>query len=542
MNFRSFKQRRLHRNPGIGADQRRGPAARCMAGVLAVSLALLPLPGTAQFSAGSSGGGNNLPSIGEESESVLSPRMERRIGEEYYRELRGSPDYLDDPEIAAYVAELGARLIAASPEPGLDVEFFVMKDDSINAFAMLGGFIGVNTGLLIAAQSESEAASVLGHELGHLIQKHIARSVSAGQKISMASMVAAALCLLAARSNSQATQACMMGVTAVPISQQLAYSRDFEREADRIGFEILRKGGFDVTAMPAFFERLQRANRVYDSNVPVYVRSHPLTTERIADVRNRAQFAPYRQHADSLGFHLARAKLRANMDSTVDGMRDAQRYFSSQIADKSYANLAAAHYGYAVALLRARDYARAQAELAQIPKSVVHPMIDSLGAEILLARQDYAGAVTAFRAAAAKFSGVRYLQLHLIRALQLANRHEEALVLLRDQTQNYRSDPAVFELQARSYAAVNKRMLQHRSMAEFHALLGRYQPAINELMMARCTGEGDFYQYSIIDARIRTLWDDMAEQKRDREGKSSGDDGGRKRLPPMAERPPEGRC
>ena len=511
-------------------------AARGLAGLLAFTLAAMPVPGGLLRA-------QNLPNIGEESEGTLPAAMERRIGLEYYRELRSSPDYLDDPEVAAYVQELGERLIAASSEPNLDVEFFVMKDNSINAFAMLGGFIGVNTGLLTAAQSESEAASVLGHELGHLIQKHIARSVSAGQKISIATMVGAALCLLAARSSSQGAQACAMVGMAVPLSQQLAYSRDFEREADRVGFEILRKGGFDVTAMPIFFERLQNAGRAYESNAPVYVRTHPLTTERIADVRNRAQMATYRQHADSLTFHLVRAKLRATTDISVDGLRESLRFFNSQLSEKTYANVNAVHYGYAWALLQAKEYDKAQAELAQIPKTVVHPMLDSLAAAILLARKDNAGAVAAFRAAVAKYPRIRYLQLELIDALQKSNRHEEALVLLREQAQNFRSDPRVFEMQAKSFDATGKRMSQHQAMGEYNAQMGRLQPAINELMMARCAGGGDFYQQSIIDARMRSLWEEMAEQKRDREGGSSSDKNPRAgRLPPMAERPPEARC
>ncbi|MDB5805254.1 MAG: peptidase Ste24p [Betaproteobacteria bacterium] len=510
---------------------------RALAWFLAVALAALPAPGAAPRAQ------TNLPDISDESANLLTPQMERRIGLEYYRELRGSPDYLDDPEVTAYVQELGERLVAASPQPGLDVEFFLVKDDSINAFAMLGGFIGVNTGLLLAAQSESEAASVLGHELGHLIQKHVARGVSAGQKTSIASLVGTVLCMLAARSSSQGTQACAMVGMSLPISQQLAYSRDFEREADRIGFDILKKGGFDVTAMPLFFERLQTAGRVYDSNAPVYVRSHPLTTERIADVRNRAQAVPYRQHADALAFSLVRAKLRATMSASVDGKRDAVHFFSTQIAGKTYSNLNAARYGLAWALLQSREYDRAQAELAQIPKTTAHPMFDNLAATLLVERKEYVGAIAAYRAAAAKYPRARYLQLGLIDALQKAGRHDEALALLRDQAQIYRSDARVYEMQARSYGAVGKRMLQHQAQAESYAQMGRNQPAMSEFMVARCASDGDFYQQSIIDARMRALWDEMVEEKRDREGKSGDDKNpNARRLPPMNERPPEARC
>jgi len=514
--------------------------ARAIASFLVVVLACAPAPRLVLA--------QNLPDLGDESATELSPAMERRLGEGYFRELRRDPDFLDDPEVTNYVQELGNKLIASSPEPTLEVEFFMVKDNSINAFAMLGGFIGVNTGLLIAAQSESEAASVIGHEMGHLIQKHIARSVSAGKKASIASLVAMLGCVLAARSNPQFTQACLIGGSAVPIAQQLAYSRDFEREADRMGFDILQRGGFDVSAMPAFFERLQRAGRVYDSNAPAYVRTHPLTTERIADVRNRAQNVPYRQHADSLAFALVRAKLRATMDASVDGRRDTLKFFSSQIADKTYANLTAAHYGYAWALLLSKEYARAEAELALIPKALNHPMIENLAGSLLLARKDLPGAIKTYRAAVARFPNSRPLQLSLIEALQQAGQHAEALSMLRDQAERHGKDPKVYELEVKSYGATGKRMLQHQAQAENHVLLGLLQPAINELMVARCTGEGDFYQNSIIDARIRTLWEQLAEEKRDKDkadgnkDDKSGDKPLTRPLPRMGDRPPEARC
>jgi beta-barrel assembly-enhancing protease len=512
---------------------------RACAAALAVSLACAPAPGGRVMA-------QNLPNLGDESANVLSPQMERRIGEGYFRELRRDPDFLDDPEVTAYVQDLGNRLLAASPDPTLDVEFFMIKDPTINAFAMIGGYIGVNSGLLLAAQSESEVASVLGHELGHLIQKHLARSVSASQKTSMVVLAAALACILAsARSNSGAAQACAVAGAGVPIAQQLAYSRDFEREADRVGFDILQKGGFDVSAMPLFFERLQRAGQVYDSNAPAYMRSHPLTTERIADVRNRAQNVPYRQHVDPLTFHLVRAKLRATVASTsADGRLEALTFFSSQLANRAYANLAAAHYGYAVALAQARDYAAAEAQLAQIPKTVTHPMIDSLAASLLLARHDVAGAINAYRAAVAKYPRSRSLQLALIDALQQANRHDEALAMLREQALLYRGDPKVFEMQAKSYAATGKNMAQHQAQAEVHALLGRLQPAIDELISARCSRDGDFYQQSIIDARIHTLWDELAQQREDEINAKSGGDaakGGRTR-PMISGKAPEARC
>ena len=479
----------------------------------------------------------NLPDLGDESAGALSPQTERRIGESYYRDLRRDAAYLDDSELKAYVEELGRRLIAAGPDPGMEVEFFVMKDPTINAFAMLGGYIGVNSGLLMAAQSESEAASVMGHELGHLTQRHIARSVSAGQRNSMVTMIAMALALLAARSNGQAAAGAMMGAQAFQVQSQLAYSRDFEREADRVGFDTLHKAGFDVSAMPAFFERLQRAGRAYDSNAPVYVRSHPLTTERIADVQNRVQAVRYRQHVDSLSFHLARAKLRATADAGVDGVRNTLKFFSTQLAERSYSNEAAARYGLAQTYFVGRDFKAAAQAFAQIPASVAHPMIDALGARIKMALGDAAGAITAYRAALAKYPRTRYLELALVDVLQSAGRHAEALELLSEQARLFRNDPRVFELQARSFAATGKTASQHQALGEFYALTSSPQAALEQFQIARCSGGTDFYQSSIIDTRIRAMWDRMIADRADRGEGEKGASAGRGRVPEINQAP-----
>ena len=469
----------------------------------------------------------NLPNLGEESATALPPQMEKRIGESYYRDLRRDPAFLDDPELTAFVTELGRRLIAAGPEPGMEVEFFVMRDPSINAFAMLGGYIGANTGLIIASQSESEVASVFGHEIAHLTQHHIARSVSAGQRASIVSMVALALAILAARSNSQVAAGAAAGAQAFQVQSQLAYSRDFEREADRVGFDMLQKAGFDVSAMPLFFERLQRAGRVYDSSAPVYVRSHPLTTERIADVRNRVQDARYRQHVDTLSYHLARAKVRATGDGGVDAVRDAIGFFKAQLSNRSFSNEAATRYGLAQAHLLARDFGAAAQSLAVLPGTVAHPMIDALAARIKAGAGDLPGAVDIYRRALAKFPHVRYLETALVDALQGTGRHVEALAVLSAQAQGPRTDPRVFELEARSHAALGKPMSQHQALGEFYSRTASAQAALEQFQLARCAGGGDFYQQSIIDARIRDTWERLITERADRgEGGNSGAAGG----------------
>jgi predicted Zn-dependent protease len=174
-----------------------------------------------------------------------------------------------------------------------------------------------------------------------------------------------AIGVLAARSNSQVASAAIASAQASSIQAQLAYSRDFEREADRLGFQTLTGAGYDVRGMGDFFGRLQQAGRVYENNAPVYMRSHPLTVERISDMQNRRRSAPYRQVADSLDFQLVRAKLRAQMGTPQEAVSE----FAKQLREKKYASEAPPRYGLAYSLLRAKEVPAAQREVEALRRS-----------------------------------------------------------------------------------------------------------------------------------------------------------------------------
>ncbi len=230
-----------------------------------------------------------LPDLGESSAADLSPQMERRIGESIVRDIRlHEAAYVDDAEIQGYLNDLGGRLAANAPGHRQDFEFFAVKDPTLNAFALPGGYIGVHTGLLLAAQSESELAGVLSHEIAHVEQRHIARMVGKQGQANLTSLAALVVAILAAGSNAQVAQAALATGTAVNMQTQLNYTREFEREADRIGMQILESSGYEVQGMASFFVRLQQFGRLYENNAPAYLRTHPLTTERIADMENRA--------------------------------------------------------------------------------------------------------------------------------------------------------------------------------------------------------------------------------------------------------------
>ncbi len=287
---------------------------------------------------------DGLPELGEASQTTLSPLQERLLGESIMREIRADPSYLDDPPLAEYLNTLGYRLISSSDAPKTGLELFAIRDNEINAFSLPGGFIGVNTGLILLAQNESELASVLAHEIGHVTQHHIAR-ILATQKWSLATSLAGiAVAILAARSNAQLSQAAMVGAQAAAVQNQLNFTREHEQEADRIGFQTLNSAGFDVRAMPAFFDHLQKATRFAEGSAPSYLRTHPLTFERIADMQNRVQSMHYRQVTDSQEFQFLRARLRAQEESP----KDALAYFENSLQEKKYSNEASQHYGLGV--------------------------------------------------------------------------------------------------------------------------------------------------------------------------------------------------
>ena len=240
--------------------------------------------------------GQNLPDLGDVSQSEMTALQERRLGESIMLEVRSDPSYSEDTEITDYLNSIGNKLVGASSDSRQEFNFFLMMDSQVNAFALPGGFVGINSGLMLTAQSESELAGVMSHEIGHVVQRHFARMLSAQKDTQLMALAGLAIAILASRSSSQVSQAAMIGSQAGSIQSSLNFTRANEQEADRVGFQILEKAGFDPAAMALFFERMLNATRFYQTTAPAYLRSHPLTTTRISDMQNRMQNKIGRAH------------------------------------------------------------------------------------------------------------------------------------------------------------------------------------------------------------------------------------------------------
>jgi predicted Zn-dependent protease len=451
----------------------------------------------------------SLPELGDVSATAITPADERRLGERIMRDIRSDPAFLDDPEVADYANALGARLTARSDATRQEFEFFVVRDPQINAFAMPGGFIGIHTGLLLAGQSESEVAGVVGHEIAHVTQRHIARMISQQGQNQLMSLAAMAVALLAARSNSQVAEAAVAFGQAGVMQNQLNFTRDNEREADRVGVQLLDAAGFDPRGMAAFFERLQRATRVYEGGAPAYLRTHPLTFERIGDIQNRVERMPYRQVPDSLEFQLVRAKLRAESDSP----REAVSFFETSLKERKFLSEAATRYGLVASLLRARDVTRAKRELEPLRKTA-SPMIESLACRVGEAAGDAQKALACYQSARRAYPNQRALFYGHVEQLLRVRQPDEALQLISARLQGQRHDARLYRLQAEAYAAQGNPMMQHRAQSEAYALAGQLGAAVEQLQIALKAGKGDFYQMSSIEARLRELRRLQLEQDR----------------------------
>jgi predicted Zn-dependent protease len=453
-----------------------------------------------------------LPDLGDVAASALSPQAERRLGESIIREIRWRDQaYLDDPEVEEYLNRLGQRLVAAGPAPQQHFEFFMVRDGTLNAFALPGGYVGVHTGLVLATESESELASVLGHEIAHVTQRHIAQLVGKQGQTSMVMLATMLVAVLAARSNSQVSEAAVAAGQAGAIQAQLGYTRDFEREADRIGLQTLENAGFDVRGMPSFFERLQRASRLYENNAPSYLRTHPLTGERISDMENRVAQMRYRQVPDSPDFGFVRAKLRVAASAPLDAVREFEALEARPGAD------ATARYGQARALLAAGRLDDATKVLEPLRREgPPSPFLESLAAELRLAARDATGAVKILEAASQRFPDSRSLRYARIDALLRADRAKEAAAMARSGVQDRADDARLWTFVARSEAALGHRTAQHRAQAEVYVLQGGLLAAIEQLEIARRAGDGDFYQLSAVDARMRELKAEERERRAER--------------------------
>jgi len=453
-------------------------------------------------------GNTVLPDLGDESMAVISPAQERKLGENLMRQSRRSLAFMNDPEISEYIQSLGQRLVSRSDNPQQDFRFFVIDNPTINAFAVPGGFIGVHTGLILAAQNEAELASVLAHETAHITQRHIPRLIAESQRTTLPAMAAILAGILLASSGHQGGEAAIALTSAAVAQKGINYTRSFEEEADRIGMQILANSGFDPHAMPAFFEQMQNLNRLNDTSLPEFLRTHPVTTNRIADSRNRAEQFHVRPTPDSSDFQHVRAKIRALAAGNPD---EIARGFRENLAQGKYLNADAERYGYAVALLRTRQLATARTEISKlVARQPGRTSYRILQAETEMAAGNYKQALAVYADAHVKAPGNAPLANYYASALLKTGKHRQARDQLKTALQRRPEDPELHRMLAQAAGGMGAKYEAHKAMAEHYYLSGNPHAAIEQLQLASRFAGDSFYLQSGIEARIAAIKEEIA--------------------------------
>ena len=305
-----------------------------------------------------------LPDFGDSAGAIISPAQEKQLGEGFMRQMRRYAPVVTDEEVEDYIQNLGMSLGELSGYYG-DFTFFMLDARGINAFAVPGGFIGVHTALILESQSESEVASVLAHEIVHLTQRHTARMIERQQRNSVPAMAALLGAVALAVVNPEAGLGALTAVQAVGAQGQINFTRTNEREADRIGIQLLNEAGYNTGAMADFFQRLQAASRYTDpAFIPEYLRTHPVTVNRIAEARERSErLGSAAIYEDSYEYHLIRTKLAVH---SADDPARAKKFYKDALREGGSMHETIARYGYVLALTAAGDFETARIEVAKL--------------------------------------------------------------------------------------------------------------------------------------------------------------------------------
>jgi len=477
-----------------------------------------------------------LPSLGESASDDLSISAERQLGLEIMRQARSDPALLDDPVLLAYVQSLWNPLVAAARQRG-DItadsddlfawELFLVLDRSVNAFALPGGYVGIHLGLINITQTPDQLASVLAHELAHVTQRHIARSISVQQRSTLLSVATILLGILAASrtGNADMANAAIMGGQGVAVQGQLNFSRDMEREADRIGFGLLSNAGFDTAGMAGMFERMDNATRLSDNNAFPYLRSHPLTFERISEARSRTLVTGSTGSGPPLLHAMMQARARVLMDSSAQGL---QR-LSGETSSTALTDQVGALYAGALGAALRGDAARGDALVAEAQSLVrnapraepdAQMALQLLQVQLRLAARDAAGALRLLdtlptsdnamaRRPALQLRAQAALDLHRQQPIQAAGALRYSTEALQIWLADHPQDAAAWQLLSNTTEAAGLKLRSLRAAAEARAMLGDLNGAIDRMRAAQASARSasaqDFIEGSVIDVRLREL-------------------------------------
>jgi predicted Zn-dependent protease len=474
---------------------------------LALSLALFPVSYL-----GADNARINLPDMGDSSGTLITPEEEKEFGEAFFRSIHSQITINQDAEIQQYIQKLGQKLVANSDAPSQPFHFFVVLENDINAFAGPGGYIGVNSGLMLMTEAESELASVMAHEIGHVTQRHLFRAAEAAGRLSIPTMAATLAAILLGTQSPAMGQAAIMAIQAGSVQFQINFTRENEEEADRVGMQTLASSQFDPRSMPTFFERLQQSTRFYGQNIPEFLRTHPVTASRISDTRGRAETYPYKQYPDSLAYQLTKAKVHV-VTSTDDAAT--VKFFQSRLAQGTDDQRVVARYGLGLALLKGLKFKESEVIFQDLVKTYPNqPQYASALARNALEARDYPTALARYKKLTEHYPENEAIRLEYVTGLLRVGNAEQAkdnLMALSPQTQKL---PIYWQLLAQIYDDLKQPVESHRYLAEYYYAVGQTQNAIMQIKLAQKSKGLNFYTNSILNERLNFFFIQEQEARR----------------------------
>lgn len=468
----------------------------------------------------------DLPDIGNPADAVLTPSEEYRVGAMIVRQLRDQNQIVEDPEVDEYIQDIGSRIAAQAQDGQQRFHFFVVKDSGINAFALPGGFIGVNYGLILTTTNESQLASVIAHEVAHVTQRHIARAINAQgrQSLTSAAAILAAILIGAVSGSGDAIQGGIAAAQGAAAQQQINFTRSNENEADRVGISFLANAGFDPREMANFFEIMGRRYYVYEkTRLPEFIQSHPVTSNRIAETRARAAQYDHTKHIeDSVGYTLIRERLRV---ITAPKEQDLRPYYTQRLSGKN--PRLADQYGMALAQVARNEPKKAV--------SLLGPLTDDHEGAILLqvafaqAEADASmtnDALATFAQAMKLFPRNVPLTVRYAEALMKADRPKQAHEILLDLFNNVPPTPSQIRLTALAASAAGDMGDAYYYMSEYHISSGELPLASQQLELALASPNLTPVQKERFQARLDEIREYLAEDRRAARARQTSDDNG----------------
>lgn len=476
---------------------------------LAIALSLLPLiPQAVEIEK------IQLPEMGDSSGALISPLQEKELGAAFFRNLHSQADINQDLEIQQYIQDIGRQLASHSDTPSTPFHFFVVMDPNINAFAGPGGYIGVNSGLILLTEAESELASVMAHEIAHVTQRHLYRQIEAASKMSIPTLAATLAAILVGTQSPQMGQAALMAIQAGSIQFQIDFTRDHEKEADRVGMQTLSESNFDPRSMPTFFERLQQSTRYYGKGVPEFLRTHPVSESRIADTRGRAENYGYRQYPDSMGYLLTKAKLQ--VISAADKKVPLQ-HFSTLEQQGTAEQRAVARYAIGLVNLETLQYPQAAEIFQQLALQYPEqPAYIAALARTAMESRDYEKANKLFASASMRFPNNDSIKIEYIRCLLKSGQPQSALQALSGLSDSQKNQPFYYELLAQIHGDLKQPGESHRYMAEHYYSKGQTEDALMQIRLAKKETSNSYQLQAILEDRLNFFLNEIEERKRDR--------------------------